>query len=168
MTSASQSPAAGWVRTIASTLAFALGTTQQGGAQSAPPAPSGIIGIWRVTAPSALVEIAPCADSGAGALCGRVIWYGEGVAATDRKNPDKGLRARPVCGIEAISHAHPRSATEYDGAALYDPSEGARYRGSISLASPDVLEVRYQWGLFHQTVRWRRETADVVRCASGS
>jgi uncharacterized protein (DUF2147 family) len=151
-------------------LFLTCGGARAAAAQSSPlpnsgtTAAQGIFGIWRITQPSALVEIRPCTAGNDTVVCGTVVWFGRGVAPLDRMNPDKSLRARPTCGIEAISHATAKSVTEWDGAALYDPSEGSHYRGSLTLTAPNVLEVRYKWGILHQTVRWQRDTTELARC----
>jgi uncharacterized protein (DUF2147 family) len=125
------------------------------------------LGAWWAEGGAAHVEIYDCADR----LCGRVAWLrsplGEdGCALRDVHNPAAELRGRDVAGLEVLTGLRPAGERSWSGGTIYDPGSGRTYRCSLTLADPDVLELRGYVGvpLLGRTVRWTRVGTEIARC----
>jgi uncharacterized protein (DUF2147 family) len=113
----------------------------------------GLEGNWSTPAGS-VVQVYRCGPE----LCLKVAQVEkDATVSTDVNNPDAGLRARPLCGLE-IGHGF-RSGGEgkADGGKLYDPKSGKTYSGSM-VAHGDELKLRGYVGvaMFGRTETWHR------------
>lgn len=127
------------------------------------------VGRWYAEGGAAQVEVEPCGD----ALCGRVVWlrspYDEnGCTMSDRYNPDRALRGRPMIGIDILSGLRPVAEGTWDGGTIYDPTSGRTYQCTASIDGDDRLRVRGYVG-FHilgRTTTWIRVGTEDLRCES--
>jgi hypothetical protein len=85
--------------------------------------------------------------------------------SSDMRNPNRALRARPLCGLRIGEGFIERDSTHAEGGHLYDPKSGHTYRGSMS-SDGDLLELRGYVGLklFGRTEIWMRVHAPSGRC----
>jgi uncharacterized protein (DUF2147 family) len=124
--------------------------------------PSGVLGDWKSPTAS-VVRVYPCQD----AVCLKIVKLSASAASkVDGKNPDKGLRSRPLCGLTIGSGFHQADAAHLDGGHLYDPKSGHTYSGTIA-AKGDELDLRGYIGipLFGRSEVWHRSTAvDEKQC----
>ncbi len=124
-----------------------------------------ILGIWKTEQGESKVEVYRCGEK----VCGKIVWLkrpvytdaSEGEVGTpiiDRKNPDPDLRNRPLVGLQIMQGFSKQDETTWGNGTLYDPKSGKNYRGKISLAAPDSLELRGFIGipLFGRTSVWTR------------
>jgi uncharacterized protein (DUF2147 family) len=104
-------------------------------------------GVWLMGTKVA-IQIFDCT----GTLCGRVIWLKapldrQGLLKRDKLNPDPALRQRQVCGPTIIWNVRPTGDNRWEGGWFYNPDDGATYRVSMELKSPDVISARIYSGL---------------------
>lgn len=118
-------------------------------------------GVWWAEGGAAKVEIAACGD----ALCGRVVWLRSpfdphGCPLRDERNPDPGLRGRPLLGVDILRDLRPDSSEHgvWSGGEVYDPGSGRTFRVRLELEGPDRLALRGYLGLqvLGRTARWIR------------
>ena len=83
----------------------------------------------------AKIRIVNCNDE----LWGVVAW--EQKAGVDHNNPDPSKRARPTLGMPVLIAMKPTKPNRWEGE-IYNSEDGKTYTSHISLASPDVLQVR--------------------------
>lgn len=102
------------------------------GAAGADPDPTGE---WLVSKGYARIRVVNCQDQ----LWGIVAW--EQKAGIDRNNPDPGKRSRPTLGMPVLQAMKPTEPNRWEGE-IYNSEDGRTYSSNISLASPDVLQVR--------------------------
>jgi uncharacterized protein (DUF2147 family) len=125
-------------------------------------------GLWWAEGGAATVRVERCGN----ALCGRVEWLRSpfdenGCNLRDERNPDAGLRARPVEGLEVLRGLEP-SATEENvwlGGSIYDPSSGHTYSCRATLDG-DRLRLRGYLGvpLLGRTTTWLRVGSETRTC----
>jgi uncharacterized protein (DUF2147 family) len=138
---------------LASAAALLIATA--GNAESTP------AGLWWAEGGAAQVEIAACGE----ALCGRVVWLRapfdpHGCPVRDERNPEPGLRGRPLIGVVILRDLRPDSNEQgvWSGGEVYDPASGRTFRVRLELESPDRLALRGYLGLqvLGRTARWIR------------
>ncbi len=158
-------------RLFAILLALALASGSSAAADGDGPDPA--FGFWLTASQEAIIEIGPCADAPAQA-CGAIVWLSEprfedGSAKHDKANSDPSLRARPICGLRLISGFSRVSSGVWAGGALYDPNDGATYRGTFRATGPRTLDLRGYVGLavFGRTESWTRVESDRGGCGAG-
>jgi uncharacterized protein (DUF2147 family) len=153
-------------RTLAAASAAfgALACALAAGAQTKP---SAISGVWYDDTGKGAVELKPC---GAG-ICGHIYWLREpndknGQPLTDGYNPDTGLRARPICGLQVIGNLKSQGDGTFDGGWVYDPKVGKQYNVYIEPASRTTLTVTGYKGvkLLGKSFTWTRAPANLPRC----
>jgi hypothetical protein len=83
----------------------------------------------------AKIRIENCSNS----LWGAVAW--EQTPGIDDKNPDAGKRGRPTLGMPVLLDMKPTDQNKWTGH-IYNSEDGKTYSSYVSLASPDVLQVR--------------------------
>jgi uncharacterized protein (DUF2147 family) len=125
------------------------------GAASAQTAP---LGDWLTSGAAAVVKIAPCA-SGEGTLCGRIVWLWDPSTATDTRNGDPALRARPLVGLEMLQGFRPGAPGEWTGGRIYNPEDGNSYSATLRLRDVTILDVRGCVMVFCRSQVWRRPSA---------
>ena len=100
---------------------------------------------------NARVRIAPCGD----ALCGHIVWVWD---ETPRGIADKS----PLVGRKVIEGMLPDSTARWSGGRLYNPEDGRDYKGSLTLAGTNRLNVDGCVLFICKSQAWRR--ADSERC----
>ena len=126
-----------------------------------------VLGLWTTPKDKSRVRIYKAAD---GTYHGRITWLKQpdypadfhnkslaGKPKVDIHNPKKGLRSRPVLGMDVLTgfkYSPPNH--DWRKGKCYDPEEGKTYNCRMWLKSHDVLMVRgYVW-IFHKTQEWHR------------
>ena len=104
-------------------------------------------GVWLMGTKVA-IQIFDCT----GMLCGRVVWLKapldpQGLLKRDKLNPDPALRQRQVCGPTIIWNVRPKGDNSWEDGWFYNPDDGATYRVSMELKSPDVISARIYSGV---------------------
>lgn len=92
---------------------------------------------------------------------GKLIWSANPTFETglDQRNPDAGLRIRPVKNLLCLTGFMFDGDDEWSGGRIYSAEEGATYKCKIELEeNKQVLKVRGYIGvpLLGRTERWRR------------
>ena len=74
------------------------------------------------------------------------------------QNPDPGLRARPVVGLEVLCGLRPTDDGAWTDGTISDPSSGRPYRCELRLDGDDRLRLRGYVGVswLGRTTRWVR------------
>jgi uncharacterized protein (DUF2147 family) len=93
------------------------------------------VGEWMVEKGYAKIRIENCSGSLWGAVAS------EQKAGTDSKNPDPSKRSRPTLGMPVLLDMKPVEANKWSGQ-IYNSEDGKTYQSNISLANPDLLQVR--------------------------
>jgi len=109
-----------------------------------------ILGLWYNEEHDGIIEIYKCADK----YCGRIVWVKEpdypaddkmgrsGRRRVDDENPDPNLRNRPIIGLTMMSGFIFDGENEWKSGSVYDPKNGKTYRGTLTLISPNKLDLR--------------------------
>ncbi|HZP75975.1 MAG TPA: DUF2147 domain-containing protein [Pseudolabrys sp.] len=103
--------------------------------QSAVPSPFDPTGEWLVAKRIAAIRVVNCDNQ----LWGVVSW--EKAPGTDHNNPDPAQRNRPTLGMPVLIAMTQTKQTEWSGH-IYNSNDGRTYAATISLANPNVLQVR--------------------------
>jgi len=159
-------PPAGTATSKAVTLLLAVAFTgiTLGGAR-AEPRPD-ITGRWATQGFGSIVEFAPCAGAEE-TMCGRLLWLweandGSGRSRTDRNNPDRTLRSRPLVGVVIVQGLLETAPGVWTGGAVYNPDDGRTYSGEIHFRN-GALELRgCALAIFCQTQTWHRPDAVIA------
>lgn len=123
------------------------------GAAIAEPAMS-IEGRWLTDDGKAVVTISRCGAS----LCGRIAQVldgGPNVPKTDVKNPDLGLRSRPILGLP-ILQGFRADGQRWSGGTAYDPRTGKTYRAYLASDADHALKVTGCVFVICLSKRWTR------------
>jgi uncharacterized protein (DUF2147 family) len=94
------------------------------------------VGEWQVAKGYARIRIENCNNS----LWGLVAWE-QRPGGVDEKNPDPSKRGRPTLGMPVLLDMKPIDQNKWAGE-IYNSEDGKTYSSHISLAGPDVLQVR--------------------------
>lgn len=91
---------------------------------------------------------------------GRLSWLldeADGGVLRDTENPEPRLRSRRLLGLELLSGLRRVGDGEFEGT-LYDPTDGATYRGRVTLTGARTLSLRGFVGLplFGRSETWTR------------
>ena len=111
-------------------------------------------GEWLTQAGTAKVRIASCAGK-AERMCGTVVWL-KNAGAKDTKNPDPGLRDRPILGVNLIRDFKQSGPGKWAGGRIYDPESGKTYDSKISANANGTLKVEGCVLMICQAQTWRR------------
>ena len=125
-----------------------------------------ILGVWNNEEKDGKIEIFKCG----GKYCGKIIWAKEpnypagstegppGTPRRDHLNPDPAKRSRLILGLQIVNDFSFAGDDTWKGGTVYDPKSGNTYRGKMTLASPDRLELRgfIIIPLFGRTTTWTR------------
>lgn len=131
-----------------------------------------IVGVWRTAETDkgySHVKITRNGDE----FEGKIIWlkvpnYGseegpelEGKPKTDRQNPDKSKRDRPIVGLKLLDGFEYDGDGEWSGGTIYDPENGKTYKANMNLDG-DTLKVRgfIGFSLLGRTTEWTRVEDD--------
>jgi uncharacterized protein (DUF2147 family) len=136
-----------------------------------PAAASEITGVWMTDDGEGAIEIRPCGEE----RCGRIAWMKipkgpDGKIPTDSKNPNPGLRTRPICGLQIISGLRQQSDGTWADGRVYNPDNGQTYGMKIRREAPDLVKATGYLGfeLFGQTRDWRRAPKNLGTCEEAS
>ena len=81
-----------------------------------------------------------------GGICGVIVWLREpidsatGKPATDNKNPNPALAARPMIGLPLFSSMQPSGPNRWSGE-IYNADDGNMYASHIALTDAGSLRV---------------------------
>ena len=111
-----------------------------------------VAGRWTTPDRDSVIEIASCGAK----QCGRIVRLLKPVrgSATDRNNPDAGLRSRTILGLPVLTDFID-GGSEWRGR-IYDPRTGKTYRSTLAIGAGGVLRVKGCVAFFCQTQEWRR------------
>jgi len=116
--------------------------------------PSDILGSWKTDGGDSRLELFRCGEK----ICGKIVWLKQpnyidskdgpvGKTKVDRKNPDPGLRNRPILGLQVMKGLTAKGGNRWGNGACYDPETGKSYKCKMRLASPGRLELRGYIGI---------------------
>ena len=114
-------------------------------------------GIWLTQAGDAKVKISKCG----GGICGVIVWLREpidsatGKPATDNKNPNPALAARPMIGLPLFSSMQPSGPNRWSGE-IYNADDGNMYASHIALTDAGSLRVEGCVGAICGGETWTR------------
>jgi uncharacterized protein (DUF2147 family) len=114
-------------------------------------------GVWLTQAGDARVKVSKCG----GGLCGVIVGLKEpidpatGKPQVDDKNPNPGLKKRPMIGLSLFSGMQPSAPNKWSGQ-IYNADDGGTYASSISVAGPDALRVEGCVGALCGGETWTR------------
>ncbi|GAC1424777.1 MAG: hypothetical protein NVSMB62_21810 [Acidobacteriaceae bacterium] len=121
---------------------------------------SGVLGFWKEPGGS-VIHIENCGSD----VCATLVALSRSAPArVDRKNPNRTLQQRSICGLRIGQGFHLSSPSKAEGGTLYDPKSGKTYQGTMS-SSQDQLNLRGFVGLpiFGRSEKWAR-TGAVETC----
>ena len=99
-------------------------------------------GVWLTQAGDAKVRVSKCG----GGICGVIVWLREpidsatGKPATDNKNPNPALAARPMISLPLFSSMQPSGLNRWSGE-IYNADDGNMYASHIALTDAGSLRV---------------------------
>ena len=114
-------------------------------------------GVWLTQAGDARVKVSKCG----GGICGVIVGLKDpidpatGKPQVDDKNPNPGLRKRPMIGLPLFSGMQPSAPGKWSGQ-IYNADDGGTYASSISAAGPDTLKVEGCVGALCGGETWTR------------
>jgi uncharacterized protein (DUF2147 family) len=115
------------------------------------------IGVWLTQAGDARVKVSKCG----GGICGVIVGLKDpidpatGKPQVDDKNPNPGLRKRPMIGLPLFSGMQPSAPGKWSGQ-IYNADDGGTYTSSISATGPDTLRVEGCVGALCGGETWTR------------
>jgi uncharacterized protein (DUF2147 family) len=125
-----------------------------------------IVGIWATAEEKARVEIFKRNDKYYGKLLSlkEPNWPADddkgmaGQPKNDRNNPDPRLRNRKILGLGIMNEFVYSGKNRWVGGTIYDPESGRTYKGKMTLATTNRLEMRGFVGisLLGRTTVWTR------------
>jgi uncharacterized protein (DUF2147 family) len=95
-----------------------------------------VFGVWQHPENGSRIEVYPCQN---GRLCVKILAIGDG-QQNDDKNPEPGLRSRPIIGLTIMSGAARSAGGAWSGR-LYNRNDGRYYDGMIESAGTDKLKL---------------------------
>ena len=114
-------------------------------------------GVWLTQAGDARVRVSKCG----GGICGVIVGLKEpidpatGKPQVDDKNPNPGLRKRPMIGLPLFSAMQPVAPNKWSGQ-IYNADDGGTYASSVSVTGPDTLKVEGCVGALCGGETWTR------------
>jgi uncharacterized protein (DUF2147 family) len=114
-------------------------------------------GVWLTQAGDAKVRVSKCG----GGICGVIVWLrepidsGTGRPATDNKNPNPALAARPMIGLPLFSGMQPSGPNRWSGQ-IYNADDGNMYASNISSLDATSLKVEGCVGAICGGETWTR------------
>lgn len=114
-------------------------------------------GTWLTQAGDARVRVSKCS----GGICGVIVGLKQpidpatGKPQVDDKNPNPGLRKRPMIGLPLFSGMQPSGPGKWSGM-IYNADDGSSYASSVALTSADTLRVEGCVGALCGGETWTR------------
>ncbi len=101
-----------------------------------------VLGVWLMNDKDSAAEFYDCGDK----ICARLVWMKspnspDGHPRVDRRNPDPGLRDRPLCGLTIITGLSPKSPTRLEGGKVYSAGAGKTYDLTVNVESPTRIRM---------------------------
>lgn len=122
---------------------------------------TGTVGDW-VSPNQSVVRVYPCGSQ----VCMKIVRLSPTVPERkDGKNPDTGLRDRPLCGLNIGTGFRQVDAQHLSDGHIYDPESGHTYSGTVAI-SGDEMKLRGFIGisLLGRTEVWHRSPAVHEEC----
>jgi len=117
-----------------------------------------ILGRWVNPSGEAHVEIFKKSDK----YFGKIVWLKnprdeQGVAKTDVKNPEPGLKSKPILGLEMLKDFVFADGKWTDGK-IYDPKSGKTYSCNITQKGNNEISIRGYMGIsiIGRSESWKR------------
>ena len=114
-------------------------------------------GVWQTQAGDARVKVSKCG----GGLCGVIVGLKDpidpatGKPQVDDKNPNPGLKKRPMIGLALFSGMQPVAAGKWSGQ-IYNADDGGTYASSVTVTGADSLRVEGCVGALCGGESWTR------------
>ena len=114
-------------------------------------------GVWQTQAGDARVKVSKCG----GGICGVIVGLKEpidpatGKPQVDDKNPNPGLKKRPMIGLQLFSGMQPAGPNKWSGQ-IYNADDGGTYASSVSVMGTDTLKVEGCVGALCGGETWTR------------
>ena len=122
-----------------------------------------VVGIWLTGEKNSQVEIY---KTSAGTYEGKLVWLNEpldenGRPKTDKDNPDRSLRSRPLKGIVLLKDFNYNTrANEWKDGTIYDPENGKTYSAYMWMDDNNTLNIKgFVMGMrfLGRSTTWTRE-----------
>lgn len=127
-------------------------------------------GFWMDSDGEVVLEIHKC-DENLAVRCGRVAWLRlpngpDGKPITDYRNPDTALRARPVCGMTALSGFKEQPDGTWSDGSVYVSDLGMSFSGKAEVLGPTEVRVSgfVLLPIFGQSEVWSKVTKPFTPC----
>ena len=120
--------------------------------------PDDLTGIWTNEEATARFEIFKTGNT----YNARIIWlanptYENGEQKSDKKNPDKQLRSRPIVGLVMLTGLKfSTNNSMWIGGEIYSPEKGETAACKIKLTNRNELNLTASKGIFSSTKKWKR------------
>lgn len=128
--------------------------------------PDDVLGLWNTEERDARIEIYKCGMK----YCGKIVWLRDptypagskegtpGMPVLDHNNPEPKLRNTPLIGLSILLDFVFAGDNSWNNGRIYDSDNGKTYRGTLTLVSPNQLDVRGFIGisLIGGTTTWMR------------
>ena len=114
-------------------------------------------GVWQTQAGDARVKVSKCG----GGICGVIVGLKEpidpatGKPQVDDKNPNPGLKKRPMIGLPLFSGMQPTGPGKWSGQ-IYNADDGGTYASSVSVVGTNTLRVEGCVGALCGGETWTR------------
>ncbi len=147
----------------AAVLATLLAAPLAASAEYAPAAPpaEGLLGFWSTDAGSVL-HIDNCGPN----VCITIMTISQKAPGViDERNPDAGLRTRPICKLVIGTAFDLKDPTHAENGRVYDPESGKTYKSAMS-SDGNTLHLRGYVGFkaLGRTETWMRTPASSATC----
>lgn len=113
-------------------------------------------GLWWAEKDKVKVEVY---EKSPGILAGKIVWLAKatdkkGNPLTDKKNPDKSLRDRPLMGLHLLDNVRQEDG-EWKGT-IYSPQRGRTVDVKLELDGTDQLDIKVSMMGMSRTRTWTR------------
>lgn len=114
-------------------------------------------GVWLTQSGDARVKVSKCG----GGICGVIVGLKDpidpatGKPQVDDKNPNPGLKKRPMIGLPLFNGMKPTAPSKWSGQ-IYNADDGGTYESSISVNGSDALRVEGCVGALCGGETWTR------------
>ena len=113
-----------------------------------------VTGNWVTEDRTAVIAVQRCGTSVCGNVA-KILILKPDHPKTDVRNPDPGLRSKPILGLRILS-GFTRNGDRWDNGRIYDPNSGKSYKSKLSLNRDGSLNVSGCVAFICKTQRWTR------------